>query len=152
MTTFAVQDLDGQHAAVARAELPMQELPGFFARAFDEVMRVVKEQGLVITGPPFGFYPRMPTATIELAAGFPVSATIEPDGEVVALDLPGGRAVVGTHVGPYDTLKETYQALTEWAASQGLELSGAMWESYLTDPGAEPDPTKWQTLITWPIR
>jgi hypothetical protein len=25
-----------------------------------------------------------------------------------------------------------------------------MWESYLTDPGAEPDPETWRTLISWP--
>jgi AraC family transcriptional regulator len=26
-----------------------------------------------------------------------------------------------------------------------------MWEYYLTDPGVEPDPAKWQTLVVWPV-
>jgi effector-binding domain-containing protein len=152
MTTFAVQKLEPQTAAVVRAEVPLRELPAFFQRAFHRAMRAVEKQGLAVTGPPFGFYPRMPTATIEVAAGFPVSAPIRPDAGVTPLELPGGRAIVGVHVGPYDTLQESYRELTKWAASEGLELSGAMWESYLSDPDAEPDPTKWRTLITWPLR
>jgi effector-binding domain-containing protein len=152
MARFAVRNLETQRAAVVRAEVPMNELPEFFGRAFHQVMKAVEDQGLTVTGPPFGFYPKMPGATIEVAAGFPVSAEVRPDGEVAALDLPGGRAIVGVHVGPFETLAQSYQELAEWAASQGLELAGAMWESYLTDPAAEPDPAKWQTLITWPVR
>jgi effector-binding domain-containing protein len=152
MTTFAMKNLEPRRAAVVRADVPTEELPAFFGRAFHQVMQAVQDQGLTVTGPPFGFYPRMPTETIEVAAGFPVSAEVEPDGEVSALGLPGGRAIVGVHVGPYDTLAQTYGELAEWAASQELELSGAMWESYLTDPAAEPDPAKWQTEITWPTR
>ena len=149
---FAVKNVHTQHAAVVRAELPSQELPAFFERAFHAVMRTVAEQGLSVTGPPFGFYPRMPTTTIEVAAGFPVSAPVRPAGDVTAVDLPGGRAIVGMHVGPFDTLAESYRELTEWAARQGLKLSESMWETYLTDPTAEPNPANWQTLITWPIR
>jgi hypothetical protein len=26
-----------------------------------------------------------------------------------------------------------------------------MWEYYLSDPAAEPDPAKWKTLIVWPV-
>lgn len=26
-----------------------------------------------------------------------------------------------------------------------------MWECYLSDPGAEPDPDTWRTLIVWPL-
>jgi AraC family transcriptional regulator len=36
--------------------------------------------------------------------------------------------------------------------SQGLEPAGAPWEVYVTDPGAEPDPSKWRTDIFFPVR
>jgi len=26
-----------------------------------------------------------------------------------------------------------------------------MWEYYLSDPAAEPDPATWKTLIIWPV-
>jgi hypothetical protein len=39
-----------------------------------------------------------------------------------------------THLGPYEKLAETYTALANRAATQGLALSGPMWEVYLSDP------------------
>jgi effector-binding domain-containing protein len=55
------------------------------------------------------------------------------------------------HVGPYERLGSTYGELMAWAAAEGHRLAGQMWESYLSDPRAEPDPAGWQTLITWPL-
>jgi effector-binding domain-containing protein len=96
-------------------------------------------------------YPRMPTETVVMAAGFPVSTPVAPDGDVTPMDLPGGRVITGVHVGSFDALARTCQELTEWAASQGLPLAEQMWESYLTDPEQQPDPATWQTAITWPV-
>lgn len=151
MTTFTVNTIDAQPAAVVRAEVPMQQLRDVFDRGFREVMRVVEAQGVAIAGPPFGFYPRMPTDTVAVAVGFPVSAPVTAAGDVVPFELPGGRAVSGTHVGSYESLETSYRELTEWAAAEGHSLAAHMWESYLTDPQAEPDPAGWQTEITWPL-
>lgn len=151
MTAFTVNTIDRQPAAVVRAEVPMAELRSVFDRGFGEVMRVAAAQGVAIGGPPFGFYPRMPTDTVEVAAGFPVSAAVTPDGDVTPFELPGGRVVTGIHVGSYESLETSYRLLTEWAAAEGHSLAAHMWESYLTDPRAEPDPATWQTMITWPL-
>lgn len=151
MTTFTVETLEPQAAAAIRAEVPMDELRGVFDRAFPEVMRIVGEQGVAIAGPPFGFYPRMPTETVEVVVGFPVASPIAADGDVEPFELPGGRVVTGVHVGPYEELERTYGELTAWARGEGHQLRGAMWESYLSDPSAQPDPSTWQTRIAWPI-
>jgi len=152
MATFEVIEIEPQPAAVVRAELPTAELPSLFDRAFGAVMQVVAEQGLAITGPPFGYYPRMPGDTVAVAAGFPTSGPITASGEVTPLELPGGRAVRGVHLGPYDGLGQTYGELMAWAQAQGLQLVEAgMWEAYVTDPSAEPDPSTWRTEITWPL-
>jgi effector-binding domain-containing protein len=151
MTTFTVQSREPQHAAVIRADVPMAGLRSVFDRGFRAVMAAVDRQGLEIVGSPFGFYPRMPGATVEVVVGFPVSGVVSADGEVVPFDLPGGRAVTAIHVGPYERLEETYGELMAWAQSEGLHLAGAMWESYLSDPSAEPDPETWQTAVTWPV-
>jgi len=151
MTEFDVVTLEPQPAAVVRGEVPMSEVGTIFDRAFGEVVGVLEAQGLTPTGPPFGFYPRMPGETVEVAAGFPASGTVTPSGDVTPMELPGGRAVRGVHVGSYETLERTYGELLEWARAQGLELAERMWESYLTDPGAEPDSSKWRTEVTWPL-
>lgn len=150
MTSFEVITLEPQPAAVVRAEVPMAQLTEVFDRGFGQVMQAVQEQGLQVAAAPFGFYPRMPGETVAVAVGFPVSAPFTTTGEVEAMELPGGRAIRGMHVGPYDALGTTYGELTAWAQEQGLELAEGMWETYLSEPSG--DPATWRTEITWPVR
>lgn len=151
MTTFTVEEIEPQAAAVVRAEVPMAELRDVFDRGFGAVVEAVGAQGVAITGPPFGYYPRMPADTVAVVVGFPVAGRITAAGDVEPFELPGGRAVTGMHVGPYEALTQTYEQLMAWARAEGLTLAGAMWECYLSDPSAEPDPTRWQTRIVWPL-
>lgn len=105
MTHFTVETIAPQHTAVVRGDVPVDNLPALFDRAFHEVTRAVAAQSLTVTGPPFGFYPRMPKATVEVAAGFPVSAPVAADGDVTAMELPGGRVITGMHIGSYDEMR-----------------------------------------------
>lgn len=138
-------------AAVVRAEVPMTQLTAFFGRAFATVAKEVAEQGRQITGPPFAHYLRMPTDTVLLAAGFPVDLPVQPSGGMEPAVLPGGPAYQALHQGPYETLADTYRELEAKIAADGKHLRGGMWESYLTDPGEEPDPGKWLTQIVQPV-
>ena len=151
MTTFTVEPVAPQHAAVVRAEVPMEMLREVFDRGFRAVMEAAQSQGVAIAGPPFGYYPRMPGETVAVLVGFPVADSINAEGGVEPFELPGGLAVTGTHVGPYEALAQTYEQLMSWTADAGLTLAEGMWESYLSDPRAEPDPNTWRTLIVWPL-
>ena len=55
------------------------------------------------------------------------------------------------HVGAYDKLPEAHGAIQQWVEEQGLKTAGAPWESYVTDPGEEPDPKDWKTEVFWPV-
>jgi AraC family transcriptional regulator len=55
------------------------------------------------------------------------------------------------HIGPYDDLEKTYQALVARMAAEAVAPAEEMWEYYLSDPGAEPDPSRWKTLVVWPV-
>jgi effector-binding domain-containing protein len=152
VTDFEVVEVAPIAAAAVQAEVPMSELRGFFDRGFGMVIEAITKQGLRPAGPPFGFYPSMPGETVAVAVGFPVSGTFVADGEVVPFELPGGRVIRGVHVGPYEDLQRTYGELLAFAGAQGLELATGMWETYLSDPSAEPDPSTWRTEVTWPVR
>ena len=140
-----------QPTAVLQATVAMDELPAFFARAFAAAAAAVAKQGRDLAGPPFGLYRSMPSTTVDVEAGFPVTAPLEPDGEVVPGALPGGRAVEAVHVGPYDTMGETYGQVEQWMVGQRLVPGDLVWESYLSDPEREPDPATWRTVIHWSV-
>ncbi len=151
MPEFEIVSLEAQPALVVSDTVPFDELPDFFGRAFTAVMAQIAASGAAPAGPPFGYYPSTPTDTVEISAGMPVAAPIETSGEVEAIELPAGRAVRGIHVGPYDTLGQTYGELQAWMIGEGLVPAAAMWENYLSDPDDEP-PEEWQTEIVWPVQ
>lgn len=138
--------------AGVRKKVRMDELTDFFSHAFTETMSVLTSQGRQPAGPPFGKYYGMPGAMVDVEAGFPVTEPVTGSGEVRPGTLPGGRIVEAVHVGPYDTMAQTYAAIEKFVAARGWTPSDVMWESYLSDPGAEPDPATWRTLISWPVR
>lgn len=146
-----IVELEEQETLAVRGDVSIPEMPEFFGRAFGAVWAAAQAAGVEIVGPPFGFYPAMPTDTVVVEAGAPVSAPTETSGDVHRLVLPGGRAVVAVHVGPFETMEKTYAELQAWMAQNSLEPAAGMWEFYLSDPEAEPDPSKWQTKIVWPI-
>jgi effector-binding domain-containing protein len=151
MTSFSIETVESQPAAAIRREVPMAEIREVFDRGFPQVMEAIMAQGAAVAGPPFGFYHRMPGDTVDVSVGFPVATPVEASGDVQPFELPGGRAVTGVHVGPYEELERTYGELMAWVQSEGLELAVGMWEQYLSDPSAEPDPATWQTRIVWPL-
>lgn len=55
------------------------------------------------------------------------------------------------HIGPYDTLRQSYESIAAWMSQNDIIPGAEMWERYLSDPMKEPDSSKWQTKIVWPV-
>ncbi len=151
MNEIRTIETTGQHTCVMRGKMPVEELPSFFARAFTATAAAIAQQGQVPAGPPFGLYRGMPTSVVDVEVGFPVASPVEPTGDVVPSTLPGGRAVEAVHVGPYDTMVETYGQVEQWMIGQRLVPGPLVWETYLSDPEREPDPATWRTVIHWSV-
>lgn len=140
-----------QPTAVIHEKVPVKELPQFFQRALGQVYGEIQAQGAQPMGPPFALYFGMPSETIEVEAGFPVTKPVKDAGAVHPGKLPGGTCAHGMHVGPYDTMQETYGELMRWVGEKHLKPHEQMWEVYLSDPQREPDPQTWRTEIFWPV-
>lgn len=151
MSEFSLLERAPQPTAVLRSTIAVSDIPKFLGRAYEAVMRELAMQGITPTGEPFAYYRGAPTATVDIEAGFPVPVPCAPGGDVLAGELPGGTIATATHVGPYETMIDTYERLTNWISAQGLVPGEVMWETYLTDPQQEPDPTMWRTQIFWPV-
>jgi effector-binding domain-containing protein len=151
MTQIGIVDLDEQPTAVLREQVALTALPAFFDRAFSTVMAVMGKQGVQAVGPPFALYHGAPTDIVDVEAGFPAAAAVEAADGVRAGILPACRAAEAVHVGPYDTLSQTYDEVVRWLQDHGMRPGGDMWEYYLTDPSAEPDPATWRTRIICPV-
>jgi AraC family transcriptional regulator len=111
----------------------------------------IGREGVAVSGMPFARYRGMPTDSVDVEAGVPIAETATDRDDIVAGTLPATEAVEAVHVGPYDTLEQTYNEMVAWMSEHNLVPSDEMWEFYLTDPADEPDPQKWETKVVWPV-
>ena len=94
----------------------------------------------------------MPTDSVDLAAGFGVSAeAVGALGRgVEVVELPGGPAAVGVHVGTYDGLPGAWGELRTWFSELAARMRGDFLEVYVTDP-SEVEPNQNETRLVLPI-
>jgi effector-binding domain-containing protein len=140
-----------------REAADMPSIAEKMGRIFLETFTFMQKQGIVPSGPPFSYYHDVfseatSKGVFDMECGFPVSEPAEGEGHIKAGKLPGGKTLKAVHIGPYQTLSETYEAVMAWAKEMGIQLGDNMWEIYLTDPDKEKDSSKWVTEILWPIK
>lgn len=161
LTETEILELEPQTTAAVRIQQPMAELD--LASAFDRFMPLVAstigERGGTIGGPPFGRYHQFGPDVVDVEIGFPVAATpdlptlasVDP-GDVGLSELPGGPVARTVHLGSYDGLSGTYDALHDWIHAQpGYDDGPGAWESYVDDPGSASDMTALRTEVLWPL-
>lgn len=151
MTDIEMTQSRRQGTAVVRDRVPIDQIKDLFDRALPAVVSALTAQGLRPSGPPFAKYIGKPAETVEIEVGFPVPRTITPVDGVAPGTLPAGAAVRAVHVGPYATIGRTYGEMRTWMKHKGLEPANVMWETYLSDPSAQPDPATWRTEVWWPV-
>ena len=149
---FGTTELAAQPILGIRTSTTMDEIGNVIGPLFGEVYGYIQQSGHKPAGMPLAIYHSMPGDSVELECAMPIASPLAGSGRIQAGELPAGTAVTVTHIGPYDTLGQTWAALTEWMKSRGLDAAAAPWEVYATDPGAEPDSSKWRTDIFFPVR
>ncbi len=63
----------------------------------------------------------------------------------------GGKVLKTLHIGPYNTLKSTYDAVLAYIDEKGYEENGFSWEEYLNNP-SEVATDKLMTNVYFPIK
>ena len=140
-----------QPTAVVRFQVAPERISEKLAEVLPAVYGFLTEAGITPAGPPFSRYHHIGEDSIDMEAGMPTPEPVTGRGEIAAAELPGGAVATTWHVGPYDGLVAAHAALSDWAAAAARRAAGGAWESYVTDPGAEPDPSRWRTQLFLPL-
>jgi effector-binding domain-containing protein len=75
-------------------------------------------------------HPEHRDALMEVDFGVEVTRSFERSGEVHETDTPAGAAAVATHIGAYNRLTETHNAVHAWAAANNRKFAGYSMEIY----------------------
>lgn len=148
MTSPEISTCQTRPTAVVRGTVPMDQITPFYDRAFRLVAEALARQG-VQPESAFGHYLSPPGDTLTLEVGYTLPHPVEADGEVLAGELPAGRAAFVPHLGPYDELATAWGRLGFWIGEQGLTPGQDLWEVYVTEPTPTTDPATLRTDLYW---
>lgn len=143
-----IEELGAWVSLGVRQSVPRTQLHEVFEPTYEAVAAAAARAGAEVVGPAYAEYFGMPTDTVDVEIGFGVDREVEVGG-MVAAQRPAVRAVVGTHVGPYDKLEESYAELMPWLEMEGVELGESMLELYESPP--ETDPASTVTRLVFPL-
>ena len=141
-----------------RSVVGREEIGAAAGKLFGEVFGWLHGHELAPAGAPFFRYDSVDMERgLDIEFGVPIATEVKGDGRVLADVLPAGRYASLLHRGPYDQLYDANATLGKWIEEQGLQVEvrpspngdrfGCWLEVYLTDPGVERDPEKWETEV-----
>ena len=150
--TYQCQLLDrpAQPTLVIRTRASVQMMPQILGQAWGAILQHSGRSGAYPAGPPFVAYHNMDMQDLDLEIGFPFVQPLKGEGEVLAGEIPAGKAAECLHVGPYDQLGAAYEALQKWMMTNGYTPSGVAYEFYLNDPQSTPA-AELQTKVMFPL-
>jgi effector-binding domain-containing protein len=135
-----------QLTAVIHLTIPREEMRTVMGPALRELHAVAKA-----TGPWFTRHFKMEPKVFDFEVGIPVSAPVKPSGRVVASELPAMTVARAVLRGSYEQLAAAWPELDAWIATQGRTPGPSLIETYVVDPGTNPDPSAWRTELTRPL-
>lgn len=133
------------------------ELSAKFSAMYQEIGIEMKKQGLTQAGPVLALYDRddhHPDGTMFFVfrAGIPVDKPGKSTARVEYTETTASTAVKCNYHGGYNNMEACHYSINKFITDNGKTINGPVWEVYVTDPGAEPDSTKWLTEIYYPIQ
>lgn len=130
------------------------DIGGKMGQMFGEIMEVMTKTKCQQVGAPLSMYHKWDEVAqfTVFENCVPIDKEVGGKGRVQFKVIPAKKAVMGTHYGSYESTMYMYMAMDEYIRDFGLEQVGGPIEEYVTDPMSEPDTSKWQTNIYFPVK
>jgi effector-binding domain-containing protein len=121
--------------------------------AFKSVYALLEKQGIKRTGPAMTIYTQADDTGFQYQAAVPIAEPPKdlPKGDIAVGQSPGGRALKFIHRGSYDSMDNTYEAITNHLDEKRLEAADVFIEEYETDPVTTPE-DKFVVTVYVPIK
>jgi effector-binding domain-containing protein len=119
---------------------------------YQNLTTYLTRRNLEPTGPRFTiYYSWNPKGISKFACCLPVAEKTWGWKEYSYIELPQGRAATLTHFGKFGTATP-YLALDRYLKNNNLKMGNYMWEVYQKDITSEPDTSKWELQIYYPLQ
>ncbi|PLX10951.1 MAG: hypothetical protein C0597_15900 [Marinilabiliales bacterium] len=143
---------EGIAGITIKEKCSMDRLSSKMIDMYSSLMIYLKENNEEIAGFPFAVYhPYEEEGYTMLECGLPVSKKLDGNDLIKYVEIPAGKTIMASHFGHYNSVRLTYDVLQKYIEENSIEITGSPFEMYITDPMKEPDQSKWETKVYFPI-
>ncbi|MEX1329727.1 MAG: GyrI-like domain-containing protein [Desulfobacterales bacterium] len=148
---FQVKNVSPQYVLLLKGKSSVQNIGQDMGAMYGKIYDYMGTKTINPVGPPIALYFSAPGPEWEIGVAVPVPAGTGGQGAIEATTLPGGKMVLTMHIGPYEKLNESWNALSDWIKKNKYNPAGPGREVYLHGPSQESDPAKFRTELLWPV-
>jgi effector-binding domain-containing protein len=132
----------------------MEALGKQMGASYGELMGALTKAKIEMIAAPFCIYNKWDEAAkqTDFVCALQVPEDAKLPAKYAVMKTSGGLAVKAISLGSYDNLANTHGEIEKYIAFKNLEIVGAPWEVYVTDPEMEKDTTKWITEVYYPVK
>jgi len=114
---------------------------------------IAKNEAKQLEAPPLCLFYSHNNKTTKMRPGIVVEGCgVMPNG-IECIPIRKGKVLQFIYTGSYTNMEPTYDAISMYIEENKIsKRENYTWESYVTDPGMEPDTSKWITHIYVPIK
>ena len=144
-----VQTVSARKIAAIRLSVKIGSIGTVWRPALDQVWAFLRTHpGLRTDGHNVFVYhhPASRDAPMDVDFGVEVIRTFEREGDVGPTETPAGEVAMAVHIGGYDELRRTHDAIHAWRAQAARSFAGTSWEIY---GDWSDDPSKLETTVCY---
>jgi len=145
----SIQTVSPRLLAAVRRQVRIGQIGNVWRPALDQVWEFLRRNpGLREEGHNIFLYhhPASRQEPMDVDFGVEVTRAFERSGEVAPTEVPAGKVATALHIGPYERLGDTHQAIHRWAEANKLTFADKSWEIY---GDWSDDPAKLETRIEY---
>lgn len=144
-------DAPEQHYMTVRNKIGFDKLAQHFETNFPKIMMDLEKKKAEIAGMPCGLFYEWDEVnmTADMASAIPIKSAVEATKGMEITTLPAGPALRINYYGSYEKSADAHYAIDGYLKEKNLKAKSPCLEQYITDPGSEPDTSKWLTQITY---
>jgi effector-binding domain-containing protein len=150
---ITVKEMEGWKALAIKDSSTCDKVGDIMGIIFPEVQKYIADNKFECVGPPYAKYYLWDEKANKfvLEAGLPVKSKVAGKDRIFYVEYPKMKVATASHFGAYETLYFTYQEVEKYIKDNNLKQKGDPWEVYITDPEKEPDMSKWETQVFYPV-
>lgn len=145
-----VDDETARYVLSIKTTTTLENLSKTLSQCYSAIEGYLYKMGEHPLGAPFVAFHSNDTDNLVIEAGYPVSKLIAGKGDIIASELPTGKKVSCTYMGPYEKIKPDYDDIMAWMKKHNFKPKGISYEFYRGDP-TEVAQEELETEVVIPI-